>query len=312
MDEPTLARKHRDDGVETVDDRVAYVRDDRTTSIAPAPGPGPVAGEVVEEGGARIVSEDERVRTLADGTVVSHRDRVEHEPPRRRVVGGPATPLALAVLVLALLGTLAAAWYLTQDEQVAVPDVVGLQESEAVAALGDEGLESDVTGAPSDEPLGTVLEQSPAAGTEVDDGVSVGLVVADEAASLAVPNLVGVAEVEARDRLAAAGLGVNAVEVFSDEPEGTVVAQEPAAGAKVDPDTVVRVNVSKGEGTTIVPSLVGQQRDTAEAALTEAGLQANVVEVPSDEPVGTVVAQSPDSGEVRAGSAIRLNVSAGR
>ena len=53
-------------------------------------------------------------------------------------------------------------------------------------------------------------------------------------------------------------------------------------------------------------------RGQAEGELSSARLEANVVEVPSDEPVGTVVAQNPVGGQVQQGTAIRLNVSAGR
>ena len=49
------------------------------------------------------------------------------------------------------------------------------------------------------------------------------------------------------------------------------------------------------------------------AALTEAGLKADVVQVPSSEKVGTIVAQNPVAGtSVDPGSTVRLNVSKGR
>ena len=118
-----------------------------------------------------------------------------------------------------------------------------------------------------------------------------------------------------RDRrarpLAAAGLGVNVVKVFSDEPEGQVTAQNPGAGEKVATDTTVRLNVSKGTGEVDVPSLVGVSRDEAVSTLEAAGLRANVVTVPSAEPEGTVVAQNPTAGTTRAGSSVRLNFSSG-
>ena len=73
----------------------------------------------------------------------------------------------------------------------------------------------------------------------------------------------------------------------------------------------MRLNVSKGSGTVNVPSLVGTSQNDAVAQLEAAGLDANVVPVPSTEPAGTVVAQNPTSGEVRRGSSVRLNVSNG-
>ena len=42
------------------------------------------------------------------------------------------------------------------------------------------------------------------------------------------------------------------------------------------------------------------------------GLAANVVSVPSDQPIGTVVAQTPTGGQADRGSRVRLNVSSGQ
>jgi PASTA domain len=67
------------------------------------------------------------------------------------------------------------------------------------------------------------------------------------------------------------------------------------------------LNVSKGTGLVDVPSLVGLTRADAEAQLSDAGLEANVFEVPSIEPAGTVVAQNPLGGQLRQGEAVRIN-----
>ncbi len=63
---------------------------------------------------------------------------------------------------------------------------------------------------------------------------------------------------------------------------------------------------------TTVPSVVGLTSDEAEARLREAKLNASVVEVPSLEPEGMVVAQSVEPGAtVRQGSTITISVSSG-
>jgi beta-lactam-binding protein with PASTA domain len=77
----------------------------------------------------------------------------------------------------------------------------------------------------------------------------------------------------------------------------------------VDKSETVRLNVSKGTGLVDVPSLVGQT--DAEAQLSRLGLEANVVEVPSVQPAGVVVAQHPTGGQVKKGSTVRLNISSG-
>ena len=58
-----------------------------------------------------------------------------------------------------------------------------------------------------------------------------------------------------------------------------------------------------------VPDVVGTTSSQATAALRDAGLEANLVSVPSDRPAGTVIAQNPPPGEeAPEGSTVRLNV----
>ena len=109
------------------------------------------------------------------------------------------------------------------------------------------------------------------------------------------------------DRLVAAGFQVETREVFSERESGTVVRQEPAAGADAADGSTVTIVVSKGTGLVDPPNVVGLSRAEAEAELSSAGLEANIVEVPSAEAEGTVVAQNPPAGQARQGSAVRLN-----
>jgi serine/threonine-protein kinase len=285
------------------DERTEIIRteESRTTSLPP--------GEETVEAGPGIVREDQHVRVRPDGTVERRLDRADTRPVRRRPVEHLG-PWLLAFLLL-VLGGLAAAWYLTRDETRAVPGVTGLPLNEAVAELQDDGFRTDIVAAPSDEEEGLVFAQDPAAGSDQDEGAVVRITVSEGPATVGVPNAVGLAETEARDRLAEVGLQANVAQVFSEEPEGQVVAQNPAAGEQAPPDSAVRLNVSRGPGTVTVPDLVGIARADAEGRLDELGLTANVVEVPSDEAPGTVVAQNPTAGDVDVGSSVRLNVSAG-
>ena len=157
-----------------------------------------------------------------------------------------------------------------------------------------------------------MFAQDPTAGTEADEGSTVRISVSGGPDTVAVPNAVGLAEAEARDRLVGAGFQVESTEVFAEREPGTVTTQSPSAGAEAERGSTVTIEVSKGTGLVEVPNVVGMTRGQAEAELSSAKLEANVVEVPSDEPVGMVVAQNPVGGQAQQGTAIRLNVSAGR
>lgn len=272
--------------------------------VAPPPGAAPPGDPELEQG---VVHENEVIRRRADGSI--ERDQVR-QVQRRRLPTDNAALWLLLLLLLAAAG-LGAWWYFTQATTAEVPAVEGLTVDEATARLSEEGLRADVSTEPSDAREGTVFEQDPAAGTEVDEGSTVALGVSGGPEERPVPNAVGLTEATARDRLVAAGFEVTTREVFADDEPGTVVAQSPAAGADAADGATVTINVSKGTGEVDVPNVVGMSRSEAEAELESAKLEVNAVEVPSIEPEGTVVAQNPAAGTAKQGSTVRINVSSG-
>jgi serine/threonine-protein kinase len=272
----------------------------------PEPEGYPYDGDLEAE--AVIVQRSERERRNPDGTV--DRNTVQVEERRRR----PRDPIAIALgVLLLLLAVGAVVWYvLAQEDTKPVPAVEGLAADQAVTQLEQDGFRVSITTEASDAPAGTVFAQDPGAGSEAEEGSTVALSVSGGPDTVAVPNAVGLAEPEARDRLVGAGFQVESRAVFAEREPGTVTAQSPIAGAEAERGATVTIDVSKGTGLVEVPNVVGMTRGQAEAELSTARLEANVVEVPSDEPVGTVVAQNPVGGQVQQGTAIRLNVSAGR
>jgi serine/threonine-protein kinase len=271
--------------------------------------PPPPLGTVDDPAGPRVVTENERVRVEDDGSVTRRVDRVEHEPPRRRRTS--LVPALLIILALAL-GAIAAAWYFARTSTEPVPNVEGLSLDAAVSRLQDDGFKSDIVSEPNDAAEGTVFRQSPSGGSDADEGSTVQLLVSKGPADVNVPNTVGVSETDARDRLAAVGLTASVVKVFSDVDEGQVVAQDPAGGTSAAKSSTVRLNVSKGTRFVTVPSVVGSTQSDATTQVMAAGLKPNVVQVPSTQPAGTVVAQHPAGGQAQRGSFVRLNVSRGQ
>ena len=127
-----------------------------------------------------------------------------------------------------------------------------------------------------------------------------------------VPRLIGLPLPEAERRLRDSGLRLSFRAVASKRPSGVVVATEPGPGKPVAPGAAVTVSVSSGPGRLSVPSLLWARADEARARVRKAGFVARVFEVPSAEPAGIVVAQSPQPGsELDRGSRVRLDVSTG-
>jgi eukaryotic-like serine/threonine-protein kinase len=287
--------------------------DDRTQPIRRRREPGDPADPVVlppvppgSDVDVDVVQEEERTHVLPDGTVVRERARVEQRSRVRELL-----PWILIGLLLALLVGGFAVWYFTRSSTKPVPAVVGLRIDDAVTRLQQDGFKVQIARQSNAKPPGVVFGQDPAPDTKADEGSTVRLLVSNGPGTLAVPNAVGLTESEARSQLVEAGFAVTTRRVFSDEPAGTVVAQEPAAGERVAPATKVRLNVSKGSANVEVPDEVGNTVDQAQSELAAKGFKVSITRVPSEQPVDTVVAQDPSGGQARKGSTVRLSVSEG-
>jgi len=115
---------------------------------------------------------------------------------------------------------------------------------------------------------------------------------------VAVPELAGKAVNDASALLAEEGLTLKVEEgrkVDAKVAAGQILAQDPPAGSSTRRQRSVRVWISAGPRSTIVPSLVGESERTAQLRVTQDGFGAGpIAEIRSlDYTVGTVVAQSP-------------------
>jgi membrane peptidoglycan carboxypeptidase len=127
-----------------------------------------------------------------------------------------------------------------------VPDVVGLQEAEAIDVLGEANFTAEVHEGPSTQPAGSVFRQSPGGGASVTAGSVVTIFVANgNTPKRAVPNVVGDSSETARFKLESAEFQVEVSYVDVDEPneDNIVRDQEPQGGAKAPVGSSVRIVV---------------------------------------------------------------------
>jgi len=131
--------------------------------------------------------------------------------------------------------------------QVAVPDVVGQSEASAEGELAAGGFTVSVSEEDSGGDAGRVLSQSPGAGTEVEKGSAVSIVVSREAPPVGVPGVVGEPEAAARAALARAGFDVAVSEaaVQSRDENGLVQSQDPGAGDRARRGSSVTIVVGR-------------------------------------------------------------------
>ncbi|HJX33012.1 MAG TPA: PASTA domain-containing protein, partial [Solirubrobacterales bacterium] len=128
-----------------------------------------------------------------------------------------------------------------------VPVLVGSRRSVAVQQVRARGLLPSVSEEASSSPAGEVIRQAPSAGTEVEPGSTVSIVVSKGQQKIAVPNVIGKLRSEAVTALREAGLSPTVQEQETEVPSqaGRVVDQFPPPGSKVAKGAEVNVVVGK-------------------------------------------------------------------
>ena len=147
-------------------------------------------------------------------------------------------------------------------QQVNVPNVTGMTQASAQADLvADNLVMGNVTSEHSNTVAsGNVISQSPVAGTLVDEGTAVDLLVSLGPIMVNVPDLVNLTQAAATTAITNAGLTVGTVNTANNDtvPSGEVISQNPAAGASVASGSAINITVSLGPAMVSVPNVVGQ------------------------------------------------------
>ena len=202
-------------------------------------------------------------------------------------------------------------------------DVAGDPLVRARARLERAGLRVRVRRIESKRPRDEVLSQAPRAGGRVASGAVVvltvarGTVAAPKPARVSVPGVVGLSASDAVVALRDAGLQSRISLVPSSASAGTVLRQTPAGGAAASRDAVVWLDVARIRRApkvvkVDVPNLVGASVAAARSQLRALGLVASVTRIPSEQPTGTVVRQTPrPAARLSKGATVRLEVSSG-
>ena len=134
--------------------------------------------------------------------------------------------------------------------KVAVPSLVGMNQTEAQRRLLAKGLRARVVYVSSSRPVNRVVQQQPTAGTQVSRGTRVRISVStgpNPAAPRTVPDVVGEDEATAKSDLAQAGFNVVVLrEGTSDASQvGQVIDEQPAGGTRAPTGAQVTIYVGK-------------------------------------------------------------------
>ena len=248
-------------------------------------------------------------------------DPADEFPEHAPAVGG-SRRWFLALLVVMAVGGGVLAWYNTRPETSVVPELAGLRQGAALNQLGP--FEATIIEEASEtvEP-GVVIRSEPAAGTTLENGSKITLVVSTGPAPRALPELVGLTLADATAQLGELGLVLIEAEPQFDEVvvPGVVLSWSvPAAptlgvGATVTKGTTVQVVLSAGPAPRSVPALAGLTFEDATKVLQDLGLV--IFRVPDEfdvnVPAGTVIRQDiPAGSAVERGAQVSVAVSKGQ
>ena len=205
----------------------------------------------------------------------------------------------------------------TNDAKVVVPNLLGMTEDEAKAALKKKNLGYSIAGREESDKYaaGEIMEQSEKANSKVDKNTEIKVVISTGKAkkTVSVPDVRGMSEDDAQKTLENLNLVVEAQAQNNDTvASGKVISTDPAAGTQLTEGSKVTMYVSLGIESVEVPSITGMSSEEAQSAIQNVGLQASVTEDYSDTVAsGMVISQDPASGKVRKGSTVNIVVSKG-
>ena len=208
--------------------------------------------------------------------------------------------ILISLSVLAIIGGVGRIIYHRIMTTATVPDVVGLDLSEADQILSREGLNNTPVYVNSEEyAAGQVFLQNPEAESVTRKGDMVLLTVSSGPAAVIMPDLQGAPYSEALSMLN--GIGITQITIErtarNDFSPDTVVSQTPAAGETVSKDQTVLLSISGGEA--VVPNLINLTLTEAESALQNSKLVLNTslqyVDTEDAGQHGLIAAQTPEA-----------------
>ena len=205
-------------------------------------------------------------------------------------------------------------------DAVTVPDIRGMEESQAQQTLKDAGLGYHYLGEVASEEYasGQIASQDKDPGSKVVKNTTIGYQVSiGSAQSMTVPDLTDKTREAAQEALTSMGLNVSIDNTrYSDTvSEGHVITTNPGAGSAVHEGDTVTIYISQGEDSQSVkvPDVVGHYKDDAVTMLSNYSLYVYVTQEPSDTVAeGLVIRQDiPEGTSVQTGTAITITVSSG-
>jgi eukaryotic-like serine/threonine-protein kinase len=199
---------------------------------------------------------------------------------------------------------------------VTVPDFKTMTLDQAHQFAEENGLTLTIVEVYDDYiASGTVISQSVAAETQVEQGSEITLKIS-RGKRIAVPDFSAMSREKAAAEAASLGITVAAKDRYSSISAGGFVSQSISAGAVYESGTIIELDYSLGS-TIVLASFVGQTRDAVESWVQGLNSQGAAIVIrttftQSNAPKNQIIYQSPANTVVNYQSTVRIAVSLGR
>ncbi|MFI1355043.1 Stk1 family PASTA domain-containing Ser/Thr kinase [Streptomyces sp. NPDC020898] len=243
-------------------------------------------------------------------------DRSRRRQPKK---SNTSTILLAVAGVLVLVGAiLIGKWVFdgqaVNDSAFKNPNFVSQTKSDAEKAAVNSDLKLTFTEkACEDEPKGNICSQAPAAGADVKKNDTIALVVSTGAPKVAVPSVINLSLDEATAKLEGDDykFTIKTETRESSEDPNSVLEQDPASGQEVEKGSTITLVIAKEEEKSTVPTVIGQDCDTAKQQMQDNGLVGECTEIDTedDNQVGKVISTTPQANtEADPGSTVNIQI----
>jgi len=199
---------------------------------------------------------------------------------------------------------------------VGLPDVRGYNVNDAERTLIDDGFKVKRLERFDNSTKDNVIDQRPAARSQVRKGAVIALTVSKGPQSIAAPNFVDMSASDAQALAQRLGITLDTSQQASDPtvPSGVVSAQDVIPGQQLQRGATIHATISTGQAQgaqlVVIPALIGTDYADAIAKLQQLGLQPVVMFSMQADKNGTIVNEDPaPQTQIQSGSQVRLTLS---